>query len=275
MRRAAAPLEERLHGLDCELILLDRSADPRDDDELGTRDTACNLFRIRAFLLLGQYERRHPDRREGIGDVEIDLHPPEVHPRGRARSQPVVPDEPVEVVGIARPLRVELCGELLQHVAAAPSVALRRKAGQRLLALAFVEHALRPGVVEDQPLHAVGVRRGEDGARRSGLGDTEQGRSLAPDRVHDRAQVVHPRFDREAARAVREPDAAGVDDDEAPSLREPVAELGELRRLPERVEVGQEREQDEVRRPLADDLVRDRDVAAPRVADIRHLDPFT
>ena len=47
-----APLEERLHGLDCELILLDRSADPRDDDELGTRDTACNPFRIRAFPLL-------------------------------------------------------------------------------------------------------------------------------------------------------------------------------------------------------------------------------
>jgi len=161
----------------------------------------------------------------------------------------VTPDEPVEVVGIARPLRIELCSELLQHIAPAPSIALSRKARQRLLALAIVEHALRPGVVEDQPLHPIGARRGEDGARRSFLCNSEQGRTLAADGVHDCAQIVHPRFGREPARAVREPDAAGIDDDEAPPFREPVAELGEPGRLPERVEVGEEREQNEVRGP--------------------------
>ena len=239
----------------------------------GIRLATCS--ELSRSALLGEHERGHPNRRQDVRHVEFDLHPPEVGPRGRARGQPVVPDEPLEVLGVIRPLWVEIGGELLEQLAASPGFSLGRDPRERLVALLRVEHALRPGVEEDESLHAVGVGGREHGARRSGLGDPEQRGPFAADRVHDGPQVVHPRLDREAARPVGEADAAGVDDDQPAAFGQPLAELGEVRRLPERVQVREERKEDEVGRPLADDLVGDRDVAAPRVADVGHVHPLT
>jgi hypothetical protein len=73
---------------------------------------------------------------------------------------------------------------------------------QRFVAFALVDHGAYPRVVEDEPLDAVGVRRREHGAGRSRLRPSEQRRTIAGSRVHDGAEVVHPRLDREASRAV-------------------------------------------------------------------------
>jgi hypothetical protein len=111
----------------------------------------------------------------------------------------------------------------------------------------------------------------EDRASRRRLGEPEHGRTLDPELVHDGADVVHPRLDREAARPVGQPDPAWVDDDQPSPARQLVPELGEAVQAPERPDVRQEREEHEIALPLADDLVRDRDVAAPRVPNIGHV----
>ena len=90
----------------------------------GSRRATCSASRASSSLARTSVGTRIAGRTSD--DVEIDLHAPEIDPRGRARSQPVMPDEPVEVSGIVRPLRVELRGELLEELAAAPRIALRR-----------------------------------------------------------------------------------------------------------------------------------------------------
>ena len=57
----------------------------------------------------------------------------------------------------------------------------------------------------------------------------------------------------------------------ATALGQAVGGVRELRSLPKRVQVGEEREKDEVGWPFADDLVGDRDVAASGVADVGNI----
>jgi hypothetical protein len=183
----------------------------------------------------------------------------------------VVPDEPVEVLRILRPLRIDRARHALEEVAPAPLVPLFSQPRERLLATLLIGNEPAPGQVEDEALRAIGIRSGKQHAGRRGLRKAQQRRPLAADRVDRRSHVVHPRLDRETARPVGEPDAAQVHDDQPPSFSEAAAEPGEPGELPERVEVRVKRKQHEVARPVADDLVRDGDVAAAGVADVRNL----
>jgi hypothetical protein len=78
------PDEERLDGLEREVVLLDRSPYARDERVLGTRYHARHVLGVLTVALLGEHKRWHPDRRQSVTDVELDLHAPEVNPGGGA-----------------------------------------------------------------------------------------------------------------------------------------------------------------------------------------------
>ena len=121
--------------------------------------------------------------------------------------------------------------------------------------------------VEDQRGHALRVGGREQDAHRPALGDPEQRRALGSGGVHDRPHVVDPLLESRRLRdRVGQPGAALVEDDQARERGEPLEEVGERGHVPEELEVGGEAEhQDEVDRPVADDLVGDRGVAGPGV----------
>jgi hypothetical protein len=183
----------------------------------------------------------------------------------------VVPDEPLEVIVVVGPLWVEPARHLQEDFATPPLFATFADLRQQLVTLLVVMDGARPGVVEDQALDAIRIRRCEDRAGGGRLRNSGQRRPLAADRVKDRAEIVHARLDGEPSRPVGEAHAAQVDDDHAPPIRETPENFGEGRRLPERVQVGQKRQEDEIRRPFPDDLVCDRDVTAAGVADVGHF----
>ncbi len=97
-------------------------------------------------------------------------------------------------------------------------------------------------------------------------------RALAPDRVHDRPDVVHSLLERGRTRhAVGHAHAALVEQDQPRELAEALAVAPELRQLPVHLEVrDRPLDVDEVDRPVAHDAVRDVDVAAAREADVAH-----
>jgi hypothetical protein len=94
---------------------------------------------------------------------------------------------------------------------------------------------------------------------------------VAADRIHDRAHVVHARFEiGHAERSVRETGTALVEPDQARNRAESFEEVRMTRLLPVLLEVGDEaRDEHEVDRAVAGDLVGDVEVAAARVADRR------
>ncbi len=131
------------------------------------------------------------------------------------------------------------------------------------------------GAVEHQSGHALGMSGREQDAHRPALGDPEQGRPLGPGGVHDRPDVVDPLLERRhLGDGVGQPGAALVEDDQARERAEPLEEASERRRLPLELEVGGEAEhEDQVDRPVADDLVGDRGVAGLGVLGRRSAHP--
>ena len=129
------------------------------------------------------------------------------------------------------------------------------------------------GAVEHQRRDALGVGGREQDAHRAALGDPEERRPLGSGGVHDSPDVVAPLL--EGGRLddrVGQPAAALVEDDQARERAEPLEEASHRRRLPLELEVGGEAEdENQVDRPVADDLVGDRGVAGLRVLGLRGL----
>ena len=95
---------------------------------------------------------------------------------------------------------------------------------------------------------------------------------LATDSLHDGANVVHPLFERRRPwDPIGHPHAALVEEDQPRELREPLAIAAEGRQFPVDLEVGEGALRvDEIYGPLAEDAVRDVDIAAAREAHLRH-----
>ena len=131
--------------------------------------------------------------------------------------------------------------------------------------------ALRVAAVEDERPRPARVRRREEDAQRPALRVAEQRRRLGAGGVHHGADVVHARVEvGQADGAVGEPGPALVEADQPRERAEPLEDPRAPRMLPVDLEVREEPgHEDEVERPVARDLVRDADVAAPRVADRR------
>jgi hypothetical protein len=91
-----------------------------------------------------------------------------------------------------------------------------------------------------------------------------------PARVHHGAYVVHSVFEwRRRGNRVGKPRAPLVEQDQPRERGKPVEEAGDPRVSPLQVQVRDEaRHEDEVERPIADDLVRDVDLTALRVVGV-------
>jgi hypothetical protein len=187
-----------------------------------------------------------------------------------------VPHEPVAEAVVVGDFGRSLSRELLQVAALAPAGA----DGCELLAPLLLGR--RPRVVvgagslhlrveDDEPGAPFGIGGREQRADpRAGRSHPEHG-SLGVGCIHHRADVVHRRLDRlHLPHAVREPGSALVEHQHASRLGEVLDVAYEQRLLPGGEQVaGRAADEHEVGRPRADDLVGDRDVAAPRVADFR------
>ncbi len=125
------------------------------------------------------------------------------------------------------------------------------------------------GPEQGESARALGVRGREQHGHRAALVVPEHGGAFGADCVHDGADVVHPRLEVvDSAVAVGEPRASLVEADEPRERRQPLEEGGVPRLFPVELEVaGKPGHEDEVERPVACDLVRDRDIAALRVAN--------
>ena len=118
---------------------------------------------------------------------------------------------------------------------------------------------------------AVGVRRGEEDAHGRSLDDAEQRRSRRAGRVHHRAKIVHALLERRCAGdVIGHSGSALVEEDQTSELRELEESLRHRRNRPAELDVGDEPgDEDEIEGAVADDLVGDRYVSAPRVVRLR------
>jgi hypothetical protein len=117
--------------------------------------------------------------------------------------------------------------------------------------------------VENESGRAIRMGSCEQDAHGSTLRDPEQSRALGARGVHDRPDVVDPLLERgRLGDGVGEPGPALVEEDQARESAEALEEASEWKRVPLKLEVGGEPEdEDDVDRPLAYDLVGDRGVA--------------
>ena len=106
---------------------------------------------------------------------------------------------------------------------------------------------------------AIGVGRGEDEPHQPPAQGRDQRRPVATGRVHDRADIVDPGLDRRQGldrHRVGHADATLVERDEPPDLREPSTDLRDRRHVPLGFLMTHPLvRQDEIDRPLAEDLV--------------------
>ncbi len=127
----------------------------------------------------------------------------------------------------------------------------------------------RDRCVHDQRAHALGVIGGEQRADEAAEGVGEERRAFAARGVEHRERVVrHPaRASVGCKRAVGEPGAAAVEQDQAVEDGQPLEEAAHRRRLPELLDLGDPAGQEQqVERALAGHLVGDARVAAARIA---------
>src|SRR5262245_33858535 len=112
----------------------------------------------------------------------------------------------------------------------------------------------------------------EEEAQWTALGHPEQRGPLAADGIHDGVDVVHPGLQgRRTGEPIRESIATLVEDDDSRKRTEPLQERRIAGQLVEELDVRNDSgHEDEVARTVADDLVRDADVAATSIARLGH-----
>ena len=215
-------------------------------------------------------ERRDVHRGQDVADVDLGVHLRQGERRAGARAHAEVGGPPLSearVVGHGGRALFESDGAapvapyLLEEVLAL--------FGRRRPGVVGVADALGVGAHHDERERLLGIGRREEAAHRAALGDAAERGALGADGVHDGAHVVHPLFERRQTvdgHAVGETRAALVEEDEAREGGEAAQEAREARLAPEVLEVRDPaHDEDEVERPVADDLIGDVDLAAARV----------
>ena len=118
-----------------------------------------------------------------------------------------------------------------------------------------------PTVDNDQGAQAVGMRRREDKPHQRAAEGRDEGCSIASGGVHHRADVVDPCLERRQRlhrHRIGHADAALVEQDESPDRRQASPELREWGHIPLGFLMARPLvRQDEIDRPLAEDLVGD------------------
>ena len=127
----------------------------------------------------------------------------------------------------------------------------------------------REAVDEHERRHTLGMRRSGDDRHLRRLALRDDRRLARPDGVHHRLEIVYPRLDRDHSlrdAGARHPDTPHVEPEHREKRRERLMELVQQRLLGDRLEVARPVEdEDDVRRPVADDLVRDVGIAGADV----------
>jgi len=240
------------------------------------REVPPLLYTHIAIAIRLQHERGHAHERKNGPHVDERVHPHERGGGARARAAPLVRGEPLGQLGVPRRAR-----RVEAHVSRAAPLALGlHDSGHPVVergcpGIVVGSQSLRERPVRDEGARALRIRRREDDGHTSAFGMAEQRGALAADRVHHGAHVVHAHFDGRQVRdidAIRQPRAALVEEDE-PAERRKVAERSGLPGLfPHQLDVRHEaRHVDEIERPIADDLVRDAQVAALRILGLRNV----
>ena len=131
----------------------------------------------------------------------------------------------------------------------------------------------RGRVVEDERGRALGVRRREEQRDPRPLLRRPEHGTLGADRVHDSADVVHPRLQGgHLPHRVGEAAPSLVEEDQPCRANEPRDVIHEERHLPAPEQVGERSaNEDDVGGAFTGDLIRDRDVAATGVPNVRNL----
>jgi len=124
---------------------------------VGADDGRGDLRPCFPHALLRDDESGNANGRQDVRDVQIDLHAPELDESRRARGQPVMGYEALEVLFVVGPLRVERAPELLEVGALTPPLALDANLVERSLTVVLADHASDVGRVEDQPVGALHV----------------------------------------------------------------------------------------------------------------------
>ena len=124
-------------------------------------------------------------------------------------------------------------------------------------------------VDEDQRFRALRVRGCEERAGLPAFAHAHERHAIRFDSVDNGADVVHPRLERaEIARPVREAGSALVEHDQSREGGEALVHRAPIRIGPRKDEIAELRHEHEVVWPVAEGLVRDRDIAASRVLDL-------
>lgn len=133
-------------------------------------------------------------------------------------------------------------------------------------------HRARGRVHENERTRPFRIGRREHCTGLTAGAATDEHRTFGANRVENRTDVVHPRLEAsQVARAVRKASSALVEQDQARERRQTLVERLPIPVEPWKYEIRERGDEDEIHRPIADDLIRDRDIAAPRVMDIRHV----
>jgi hypothetical protein len=226
-----------------------------------------------------EHEGRDADRRQQVADVDLDVHEPERLGRAGAGAASHVRRVPAQRRRVAQGVRGDAaepvsrrrrCPVVLLEEGEAPAEILFAHAPGVVRRL----HLTREGAHQDEGGGSRGVGRGEERRHRSSFGETQQDRPLRADRVQHRTNVVHTRFQvgqTLRGNSIGEAGAALVEEDESTHRREPPVKGRKLRVFPTGLErADPAMDENEVDRPVADDLVGDPDVAAARVGDLAH-----
>lgn len=218
-------------------------------------------------------KRRDADRREQCPSIGVQVHALQRLRGRRASAEPHAGRIPIPERLVAKHAGRVVGKQLVAVVGRPPAVtdlAQRRLGGLVSRGQPPGSHPVpgEIGPVHDQGGGSLGVGGGEHGGHGRALRVADDGGSLARLRVHDRTQVVHACLERRDARhAIRQSGPALVEDDEAAERHDRAIEVGQRGLFPAVLHVRYEAwGEDEVERPVPDDLVRDADLSAPRVA---------
>ena len=214
----------------------------------------------------------HADRRQHVTDVDLRVHLLQRDHGARARAQPL-PRRTATGLFVGRGAALAASGTRSRPPRCpTPS---HHSSASRMYSSSGCRTGSRGAQTNrgsDPYTTSAAVRSGYVAAKRMLIGPPSEAPTTAArsraGRVHHRAHVVHPRLEvRDPGDAIRRAGAALVEDDQPAERRRSARRTRRAPVLPEQLDVRDAPGHvDEVERPVADDLVGDADVAAPRVA---------
>ena len=134
-------------------------------------------------------------------------------------------------------------------------------------------HSPRKRAAKHQRRRSLGIGRCEQERHRRSFRKTVEGGAARADGIHHRPYIVHASFQSgRTAHPVGHPRTALVEPNQPRKRSELIENRREARHLPMKLEMGDiPRDEDEIERPFAADLIRDVEVAALRVMGYRTL----